>query len=174
LKGNGVGMSKYLFRIVVILITLIGIPFTAKTQKLSTSSLAVFTESHVWQDNKTHFINVKITVVNSDKTRFFFGDYGYCSITYTIQRNHKEIARFPGKSTRSGTPYACPAILLKLNVAPNKRKIILDSQLYNRYFEVLRLKPGRYQFNGLLRMRGRIGTQKVSKFPLGPVAFTVK
>lgn len=148
--------------------------FTAKTQNLAISSFPVFLETHLQQDFKTHFVNLKIMAINSSEKLSFAGKYGACNITYVIQQRQKQIASYPGKSTRLGKTVACPSILYFMNLAPGERRIALEMQLENRYFEPLRLKPGQYQFKGSFLMGGQIGTQKMSKFSLGPVTFTVK
>jgi hypothetical protein len=168
-------MGILLFRVTLIgMIFLISNPLVAKTQKLTRLSFPVFMETRLHQDDKTHLINLKITVVNSSKALAFSGEYGACSITYVIQQRQKQIASYPGKSTRSGVTVTCPTVAYKSNLAPSARQVILEMQLQNRYFELLRLKPGKYLFKGSFSMGGQIGTQKMSKFPLGPMTFTVK
>ena len=171
-------MSRFSFCIALILIIYLGYISTsnqviAKSQN-TILNLPVFIEILLQQDIKTHFVNLKIMVVNSSKKFSFAGKYGACNITYVIQQQQKQIVSYPGKSTRLGKTVTCPSVLFFMNLAPGERRIALEMQVQNRYFEPLRLQPGQYQFKGSFLMGGQIGTQKVSTFPLGPVNFTVK
>ena len=147
----------------------------AKTQNLTASRYPVVMEAHLQQDVKNHFVNVEITAINSSKTLTFFGRHSLCVIAYSVQQGSKRIATFPTATPFSVAGLACVGADFRFQLAPLERLIILNKvRLYNYNGPLLRLKSGKYQFKGFLFVRGQIGTQKISKFPLGPVNFTVK
>jgi hypothetical protein len=141
---------------------------------IASSSFPVVMELRLQQDSKTHFVNLKLTAVNTSKMLSFKGGYGDCNIKYVVQQNQKQIANYPGNRTRSGLPIGCSGILYGIKLAPGARKIVLEMSLYNRYLELLRLKLGIYRFKGSWLMGGQLGTQKVTTFQLGPLNFTAK
>jgi hypothetical protein len=173
-------MSKFFFQFVVILMIFwdcieLNSYAIVNTQNLAATKFPVVMEARLQQDVKTHLVNVEVIAKNSSKTLTFFGRHSLCLIAYTVQQGDKRIATYPTAIPFSVAGLACVGADFRFQLAPLERLVILQKvRLYNHNGPLARLKPGKYQFKGFLFVRGQIGTQQMSKFPLDPVTFTVK